>query len=114
MSEEKYQWNRVETEPYLDVILIKEVVSGKQIAHCHDLEDAEYIANRINRYNHDRQIISIWSIDDVRQQAALKEIDITDEQAFKVLHNIERTLDASIGINWDVIDCHLDMLETTI
>jgi len=37
-------------EPYLDVFLIKEIISGKQVALCHDRQDAEDIINCINFY----------------------------------------------------------------
>lgn len=39
---------KVFIEPYLDVFLVKEEVSGKQVASCHDKEDAEYLLALIN------------------------------------------------------------------
>ena len=63
--------------------------------------------------NEDKKTISItWHIDDVLSQAKEKGINITEQQAIEILQNIKRNHDASIGINWDVIDCHLDMLGT--
>ena len=103
-------WQEVEIEPHLDVFLVKEISSGRQVAMCHNKEDAEYIVGRINRYNHERQIISIWSVDDVQARAKERHFNIINQQALEILHSIEKNHDASIGINWDVIDCHLDDL----
>ena len=53
-----------------------------------------------------RQIASIWSIGDVQEVRP----DLTDDQAWEVLQQVERAHDATIGINWDVLSCHADML----
>ena len=53
-----------------------------------------------------RQIASIWSIEDVQEVRP----DLTDDQAWEVLQQVERAHDATIGINWDVLSCHADML----
>ena len=42
-----------------------------------------------------------WCVDDVQEQRP----DLNHEQSCKVLEFISRKFDASIGINWDVIDC---------
>ncbi len=47
-----------------------------------------------------RHIADIWSIEDVQSQCDW----LTDEQAWEVLQSVERQADASVGINWDVID----------
>ncbi len=47
-----------------------------------------------------RQIAHIWSIEDVQSQCDW----LTDEQAWEVLQSVKRHSDASVGINWDVID----------
>jgi len=47
------------------------------------------------------EISITWSIDDVKCQRP----DLTDEQCSDVLIEIEKNHDATIGINWDVIDC---------
>ncbi len=49
---------------------------------------------------------SLWQVEDVRDQRP----DLTDDQCREVLHQIERGHDATIGINWDVIDAVADML----
>jgi hypothetical protein len=53
-----------------------------------------------------RQIGFIWSIEDVQTIR----IDLTDDQAWKVLSECERTHDCEIGINWSTIECIADML----
>jgi hypothetical protein len=50
----------------------------------------------------------IWSTEDVLMQADLMNIELTEEQADDILSNVERYHDANVGINWDVIDFHID------
>jgi hypothetical protein len=47
-----------------------------------------------------------WSIEDVQQIRP----DLTDQQARDVLSHCERRFDASIGINWDILELHADEL----
>lgn len=47
-----------------------------------------------------RQIAIIWSIEDV--QFVRK--DLSDDQAWKVLKRCERALDASVGLDWSLIE----------
>ena len=51
-----------------------------------------------------REISIKWCIDDVLS------VDdrLTEEQASEVLQLMKRRHDASIGINWDTISCHID------
>jgi hypothetical protein len=53
-----------------------------------------------------RQIAAIWSIEDVQEVRP----DLTDDQCWEVLQATRRYHDATIGINWDVLSCHADML----
>ncbi|MEM7125689.1 MAG: hypothetical protein AAF702_05145 [Chloroflexota bacterium] len=46
-------------------------------------------------------IAIIWQTDDVQMQRP----DLTVEQSRDVLARLDRCHDATIGINWDVIDC---------
>ena len=50
----------------------------------------------------------IWSTDDVMMQADIMNIDLTEEQADAILENVLHYHDASVGINWDVLDFHID------
>ncbi len=59
-----------------------------------------------------KKITITWTIDDVFSVAKEKGINIIEQQAIEILQNIKSQHDASIGINWDVIGCHLDMLGT--
>jgi hypothetical protein len=52
------------------------------------------------------QIAIIWYVEDVQQERP----DLTDEQAREVLRQCKRHHDACIGINWDVIRIHADIL----
>lgn len=51
-----------------------------------------------------------WSTEDVLGKAEEMDIELTEEQADVILDNIERYHDASIGINWDVIEYHIESL----
>ena len=63
--------------------------------------------------NEDNKKITItWHTDDVFAVAKEENINITEQQAIEILQNIKHQHDASIGINWDVIRCHLNMLGT--
>jgi hypothetical protein len=53
-----------------------------------------------------RQIAVIWSIEDV---IAIRP-DFTDEQAWDVLQAARRYHDADIGIHWQVLASHADVL----
>ena len=55
------------------------------------------------------KIIShVWSIDDVIMRGKDRDIEITEVQAMEILEKIDRHKDASIGINWDVIDAAIE------
>ncbi|MFL5285239.1 MAG: hypothetical protein ACJ8AW_30750, partial [Rhodopila sp.] len=53
-----------------------------------------------------RQIAVTWCIEDVKEVRP----DLTDEQAWQVLQQAKQEHDAGIGINWDVLKCHAQML----
>jgi hypothetical protein len=50
----------------------------------------------------------IWSTDDVMMQAEIMNIELTEEQADAILENVLHYHDASVGINWDVLDFHIE------
>lgn len=52
------------------------------------------------KFNPDRQIAIIWSIDDVQEIRH----DLTDDQAMKVLRTIEENYDAGSGITWGTLE----------
>lgn len=47
----------------------------------------------------------LWSVDDVLHEG---NPDVTRAQAEEVLGRMERHKDATIGMNWDVLNYHLD------
>jgi len=51
-------------------------------------------------------VASVWHTQDVRSLRP----DLSDGQSMEVLNQCMRRHDASIGINWDVIQCHADDL----
>ena len=50
-----------------------------------------------------------WHVDDVLGRATECETPLTTEQAREILANVKRYHDATLGINWDVIDTHIDL-----
>lgn len=53
-----------------------------------------------------RQIADIWGIDDVKQVRP----DLDDDQCWEVLQAAQDDHDASLGINWHVLEAHADHL----
>ena len=51
-----------------------------------------------------------WCIEDVIQSAKQRNIKLTKKEASDVLSLAEHRHDASIGINWDVLDYHIDQI----
>lgn len=52
------------------------------------------------------QIAIIWDIEDVQTLRP----DLGDEQAWQVLEQVERHHDAGIGIHWEVLEIHAQVL----
>ncbi len=52
-----------------------------------------------------RSIVIIWAIEDVQ----VVRPDLTDEQAAQVLEQVKQGHDASIGINWEVLEAVADI-----
>lgn len=52
-------------------------------------------------------LLSVWHIDDVKGET---DQDLTDAQCREVLRRVDHCHDANIGINWDVIRYHADMV----
>lgn len=55
------------------------------------------------------QISITWCVDDVLSQAELMEVELTVEEARDILANVKLQHDCGIGINWDVIQTHIEM-----
>ena len=53
-----------------------------------------------------RQIASIWCIEDVQEVRP----DLTDQEAWEVLKAADHYHDATIGINWEVLSSHAELL----
>lgn len=65
------------------------------------------LATDTHYHNFKTQIAVIWSVEDVQSL----DDSLTDEQAMKVLEFAKNKHDAEIGINWDVLQIHLDYLK---
>ena len=69
--------------------------------------DIDYITKRAEQAASPDWLMEVWHISDV-QEATDK--DLTDEQCREVLRRVDHYHDANIGINWDVIRYHADMV----
>jgi len=49
-----------------------------------------------------------WHVEDVLSRADEQDLCLTRRQATEILHGIAQLHDASIGVNWEVIDIHID------
>lgn len=70
------------------------------------------IVDWLKTYNQEEHIaVAVWSVDDVLIRAKERNIKISRSQAEEIIERIHSGHDASIGINWDVIDVYLDETE---
>ena len=53
-----------------------------------------------------REVAIIWCLEDVKEVRP----DLDDDQCWQVLQNVKRHHDATIGVNWDVLDCVASLL----
>ena len=51
-----------------------------------------------------------WSTNDVLSRAEDMGVEITGEQADEILQNVFGNHDATIGVNWEVIEFHIENL----
>ena len=54
------------------------------------------------------KIAAVWTVDDVLGRADEIEYELTKEQAISVLEDTLEYHDSSYGINWDIIDKHIE------
>lgn len=62
----------------------------------------------IQSFNPDQEIAVLWSILDVQHEAKDRDLELTDKEAKDLLDDMSSNHDATIGINWDVINTYLD------
>lgn len=55
-----------------------------------------------------KTIVIKWSTEDVLAMAESMDIELTETQADQILDNLIKCLDANVGINWDVINFHIE------
>jgi ribosomal protein S8 len=53
-------------------------------------------------------IAAFWNKEDIEARAEEMEVTLTKEQVQTIADNIERSFDANVGVNWDVITYHID------
>jgi acyl-homoserine lactone acylase PvdQ len=55
-----------------------------------------------------KTIVIKWSTEDVLAMAESMDIELTETQADQILDNLLKYHDANVGINWDVINFHIE------
>ncbi len=71
------------------------------------------LIEHLEGYDNKEQTIAydLWCIEDVEQQCRDREgIALTQEEKVAVLELMHRKRDCSQGLNWDVLDCCIDMI----
>lgn len=53
----------------------------------------------------------IWQVADVIDRCKERGLKINEEQAEEVIEGMNSRKDATIGLNWDVMDAHIDFFE---
>lgn len=51
-----------------------------------------------------------WCLDDILEKAERMEVELSREQAFKVMEYLSNNHDATIGINWEVIEGTINVI----
>src|SRR5271157_4794749 len=87
-------WRGDTFEPHLRAAL-----ANSQAAEAADLDTAP-------SRDADQEISITWSTEDVHEVRP----DLTEDQAWQVLQAAKEHHDATIGINWSVLECHAEML----
>jgi len=52
--------------------------------------------------------VAIWNEDDVLGRARERGIEISRQDAAKIIDEIDRKQDCDLGISWTTIDCYLE------
>ena len=56
----------------------------------------------------ENKIYICWSIKDIIERGKENNIKVSDQNAQKILKNINDKHDCNYGISWNTIDCHID------
>ncbi len=88
--------------------------AGNTVLNEFDAMTKRYLGNHTRRLSQQNDMIKeiaiYWHIDDVKSIRP----DLSDDQASSVLIHLKRTHDANEGINWQVIECAIDILYPSI
>jgi len=57
-----------------------------------------------------REIAIIWNTDDVKRL----DKDLTDDQAWEILKNVEKDHDCNTGITWNVIENEIELFKSLL
>jgi hypothetical protein len=60
----------------------------------------------MNKESRDLSIAVVWHIEDVLEVRP----DLNKNQAWQVLRSVKQNHDANVGINWEVLATHAEML----
>ena len=87
----------------LEAVLLKVKISGELSEHS--LNQLKEIHTKLASVEKD---VGTFVLEDVMHQAKTRDIYLTEEQGKEILDLMEHRMDASVGMNWDVIDILTD------
>ena len=71
-------------------------------------ESWEHIKSLKEDFINGDAIAIIWTTEDVFTESENIDTEISEEEAQEILGILDRKHDASLGITWDTISCHID------
>ena len=60
----------------------------------------------------DGKIAHVWSIGDIASVAEQMDIELTEDEMREILATVDRRAEADVGINWSVLETHVQMFES--
>ena len=91
--------------------LLKHTYNKKEFDWLGDYDSAAYFERLVEDEKDQDTITVSWCTEDILGRAEEQGIKLTKKQARKILADIDRGHDASVGISWDVIDSYLQNKE---
>jgi hypothetical protein len=87
------------------------VTEGEALAEA-ETYNMGWLDSKLHTSKYPEDVVDIrWCIDDIKwcNEGRGGTVALSDGECRDILQRIKRGHDANIGINWDVIACHIDM-----
>lgn len=93
--------------------LLRENINARQ-NFISDADNVFYMLGKdeVQRIDPNEHVcVIIWSVGDVIDRARERGVKVSQSEAEDIIEEMEHRHDATIGINWDTIDCYLGDLD---